>query len=72
MWNGKSKKGKVDVSLQDCQEETEMIMFDIVENVLKKTSIDPKKVPRLLPALPAFPETSTLHAGYHPESKRWR
>lgn len=54
MWNGKSKKGKVDVSLQDCQEETEMIMFDVVENVLKKTGTDPKKVPCLLPASPAF------------------
>ena len=56
MWNGKSKKGKVDVTLQDCQEESEMIMFDVVENVLKKTSIDPKKVPCLPMTPPATPE----------------
>ena len=72
MINLKSKKGKIDPSLQDCQEETEMIMFDVVENVLKKTSIDPKKVLCLPLTSPTTPGTPTLHAASHPERKPWR
>ena len=72
MWNGKSKKGKVDVTLQDCQEESEMIMFDVVENVLKKTSIDPKKVPCLPLTSLATPEAPTVQAGSHPGRNPWR
>ena len=74
MWNGKSKRGKIDVTLQDCQEESEMIMFDVVENVLKKTSIDPKKVLCMLLISPALLEAPTLHAGSHPEHKpsKWK
>ena len=74
MWNGKSKRGKIDVTLQDCQEESEMIMFDVVENVLRKTNIDPKKVLCLLLISPALPEAPTLHAGSHPEHKpfKWK
>ena len=69
MWNGKSKRGKIDVTLQDCQEESEMIMFAVVENVLKKTNIDPKKVLCRLLIFPALSEAPTLHAGSHPEHK---
>lgn len=43
------KRQKMDPTTQDAQEETEMIIFDVVGNLLKTTNTSPAEVP-----LPCF------------------
>ncbi len=49
--------GKIETNLQDALYETEWILFDCVEALLKKTAVDPQDVClQFLPVPPIFPK----------------
>ena len=42
------KREKLEPTLKDAQDETEMVIFDAVENLLKATNTDPQEARRII------------------------
>ncbi len=62
------KREKPDPTLKDAQDETEMVIFDAVDNLLKTTNTDPQEVCARWPAPAAIPHLKL--PGWAPDGAR--